>query len=241
MQPLSFAAVMLTLGVAVVSASTRAVSAVSAASPTPAPSHEASGIAAANDTIATYCVPCHNDRRKSGTISLSQFDVSAATKDLDVAERVIRRLRAGMMPPAGAKRPEGDTLTELAATIEQSVDTAAAAAPPDPGRRPFQRLNRAEYAQAIRDLVGVAIDPAALLPPDTISGGFDNVADVQTFSPTLVTSYLQAARQISEQAVASDTNRLVYACRPRSVAGEAACARAYRQQPRDARLPWQRD
>src|SRR4029079_7668316 len=100
-----------------------------------------------------------------------------------------------------------------------------AAAPPDPGQRPFQRLNRAEYAQAIRDLVGINIDPASLLPPDKISSGLDNVADVQTFSPTLVTSYLQAARHISEEAVASDTNRLVYTCRPRSAADEPACAR----------------
>ena len=170
-------------------------------------------------------MPCHNDRRKSGTISLSQFDVADATADLDVAERVIRRVRAGMMPPAGAKQPERGVLTALAVAIEQSVDAAAAAAPPDPGQRPFQRLNRAEYAQAIRDLVGVDIDPAALLPPDTISGGFDNVADVQTFSPTLVTSYLQAARQVSGEAAASDGNRLVYTCRPRRVADESPCAR----------------
>jgi cytochrome c553 len=179
---------------------------------------------AANDTIATYCVPCHNDRRKSGAVSFSQFDATAPGNDLDVAERAIRRLRAGMMPPAGANRPDPDVLSALATTIETAVDTQAAARAPDPGQRPFQRLNRAEYARAIRDLVGLEIDAATLLPADTISGGFDNVADVQTFSPTLVTSYLQAARRISAEAVARPSNTLVFACRPRRATDEPACA-----------------
>jgi hypothetical protein len=176
------------------------------------------------DTIATYCQPCHTDRRRSGGLSLSQFDAGNPAADADAAERVIRKLRAGMMPPPGAKRPESAVLMSLAASLEQAIDAEAEAHGPVPGERPFQRLNRAEYGLAVRDLVGLEIDTAALLPPDTISAGFDTVADVQTFSPTLITSYLQAARQISTGAVASESNRLVFSCRPRRPADEAACA-----------------
>jgi hypothetical protein len=218
----SIAVLTLALGVAIVSSPAGADSAMSESAAELA--RQGGAGTSPSGTIATYCVPCHNDRRKSGGISLASFDVANATNATDVAERVIRRVRAGMMPPAGARQPEREVLTALAAAIEHSVDTASAAAPPDPGHRPFQRLNRAEYGQAIRDLVGVEIDPGGLLPPDTISSGFDNVADVQTFLPTLVTSYLQAARQISGQAVANDLNRLVYACWPKSSADESNCA-----------------
>ena len=90
-----------------------------------------------------------------------------------------------MMPPPGAKRPDEATLTRFATSLETRID-AAAALQPNPGRRPFQRLNRAEYARAVRDLLGLDVDVTALLPPDTISHGFDNIADVQAFSPTLL-------------------------------------------------------
>jgi hypothetical protein len=113
---------------------------------------------------------------------------------------MIRKLRVGMMPPAGAKRPDSGTLHALVTSLESQMDTRAALAP-DPGWRPFQRLNRAEYARAIKDLVGVDIDATAFLPADTISGGFDNVADVQTFSPALMQGYLRAAGRIAALAV----------------------------------------
>ena len=113
---------------------------------------------------------------------------------------MIRKLRAGMMPPAGAKRPEGDALLGLARTLEDRIDRAAALNP-NPGFRPFQRANRAEYARAVRDLLDVEVDVNTFLPPDTISDGFDNVADAQTLSPTLMEGYLRAASQISRLAV----------------------------------------
>ena len=123
---------------------------------------------------------------------------------MDQTEKMIRKLRAGMMPPPGAKRPEGDALLELASSLEERIDRAAALSP-NPGFRPFQRANRAEYANAVRDLLGVEVDVNTFLPPDTISDGFDNVADAQTLSPTLMEGYLRAASQISRLAVGDRT------------------------------------
>jgi hypothetical protein len=150
--------------------------------------------------IGQYCVTCHNERGKAGGLTLVGFDLSKADQHAETAEKMIRKLRAGMMPPAGAKRPEGDALLQLAASLERRIDQAAALTP-NPGRRPFQRLNRAEYANAVKDLLGLDVDVSAYLPPDTISAGFDNVADVQSFSPTLLEGYLRAASQISRLAV----------------------------------------
>jgi cytochrome c551/c552 len=150
--------------------------------------------------IKQYCVTCHNDRAKTGGLSLASYDVAGATGDVTLTEKMIRKLRVGMMPPAGARRPPPEVLAALAATLEHRVDAAAAAAP-NPGWRPFQRLNRAEYARAIKDLLDLDVDVAALLPADTISDGFDNIADAQTFSPTLLTGYLRAAGRIGTLAI----------------------------------------
>jgi hypothetical protein len=117
---------------------------------------------------------------------------------------MIRKLRAGMMPPAGAKRPDADTLAALTGALEARMDEFAAVNP-NPGFRPSQRLNRAEYARAIKDLLGLDVDVTAFLPADTISHGFDNVADSQRLSPTLLEGYLRAASQISRLAVGDRT------------------------------------
>ena len=118
---------------------------------------------------------------------------------------MIRTLRVGHDAARRArKRPEGDALLELAAALEARIDRAAALNP-NPGFRPFQRANRAEYARAVRDLLGIDVDVNAFLPPDTISNGFDNVADAQTLSPTLMEGYLRAASQISRLAVGDRT------------------------------------
>lgn len=154
----------------------------------------------ANETVQTYCQRCHNDRALRGNLSLASFDAAAIASDPDVGEKMIRKLRAGMMPPASARRPEEATIAALAATLETQLDRAALAAP-DPGYRPFQRLNRAEYEHSVHDLLGLEIDANAYLPPETMSSGFDNIADAQILSPTLIEAYLTAAGEIARMAV----------------------------------------
>ncbi|HYM22273.1 MAG TPA: DUF1592 domain-containing protein, partial [Vicinamibacterales bacterium] len=154
-----------------------------------------------NALIAKYCgSSCHSDKMKSGQLSLAHFDAAHTVEHADVAEAMIKKLRAGMMPPPLARRPEAEQIASLVSALETRLDTAAALNP-NPGWRPFQRLNRAEYARAVHDLLGIDVDVSAYLPPDTISSGFDNVADVQTFSPALMEGYLRAASQISRLAV----------------------------------------
>jgi len=158
-------------------------------------------IDAQNELVGKYCgATCHSDKMKSGGVSLAHFDASHLEQQPDVAEAMIKKLRAGMMPPPGARRPDAPAVASLVSALETKID-AAAALNPNPGWRPFQRLNRAEYSRAIHDLVGLDVDVSAYLPPDTMSGGFDNVSDVQTFSPALMEGYLRAASQISRLAV----------------------------------------
>jgi hypothetical protein len=153
-----------------------------------------------NAVVKQYCSVCHNEKLKSGGLTLASFDAAHAARDARIAEKMIRKLRAGMMPPPGVKRPDGSALSALAESLEATID-AAATANPNPGWRPFQRLNRAEYARAVRDLFAIDVDVQSLLPPDTISHGFDNIADEQGFSPTLMEGYLRAASTISRLAV----------------------------------------
>ncbi|MGH9219923.1 MAG: DUF1587 domain-containing protein, partial [Vicinamibacterales bacterium] len=153
-----------------------------------------------NALMKQYCVGCHNDRTKAGTMSLQSFDAADVLEHPELAEKMIRKLRAGMMPPAGARRPVPEVLSGLAAALETRIDRAAALNP-NPGWRPSQRLNRAEYARAVKDLLAVEVDVNQFLPADTISDGFDNIADTQTISATLMDGYLRAASQISRLAV----------------------------------------
>jgi hypothetical protein len=150
--------------------------------------------------INDYCITCHDNDKEKGGLTLEKFDPARAAKNAEVAEKMIRKLRAGMMPPAGADRPAPETLQAFAASLERRLDTAAAARP-DPGRRTFQRLNRAEYANSVRDLLGIDIDVSAFLPPDTVSHNFDNIADVQSMSATVLEGYLRAASRISRDAI----------------------------------------
>ncbi len=152
------------------------------------------------DLVQQYCQVCHNDVMMTGNLSLTGFDVAAAPAMAETAERMIRKLRAGMMPPRGMPRPGGDSLQVLVETMEASLD-AAAAANPNPGSRPFQRLNQAEYKSAVRDLLGLEIDVGSFLPLDTKSANFDNIADVQMPSTTLMEGYLRAASHVSRIAL----------------------------------------
>ena len=162
--------------------------------------HEVSGDVSTNDVIQDTCVRCHNERRLSGNLSLVGFDADEADQNAEIAERMIRKLRAGMMPPVGARRPGGDTLQTVVEELERVVD-AAASRNPNPGGRTFQRLNRAEYEQAIRDLLLLKVDASEWLQNDQMSANFDNIADVQSLSATLLESYLNAASEISRWAL----------------------------------------
>ncbi len=175
----------------------------SATAPRPVAAHAVEPtLTAATQTelVATYCATCHSERAKAGGLSLANWSAMRAQEQPQVAEKIIRKLRAGMMPPAGAKRPDEATLAALTSALESRMDEHASINP-NPGWRPFQRLNRAEYTRAVRELLGIDVDVAAFLPPDTLSAGFDNVADVQGLSPTVLEGYLRAASQISRLAV----------------------------------------
>ena len=153
-----------------------------------------------NEVIEEFCVRCHNERRLLGNMSLEEFDATNAPADGELAERIIRKLRAGLMPPPGNSRPDDETLLALVESLEGQMDRAAAERP-NPGRRTFQRLNRAEYGAQIRDLLHLEIDPGAYLPLDTRSANFDNIADAQLLSATLTDGYLRAAAEISRLAI----------------------------------------
>ena len=153
-----------------------------------------------DETIQAYCVRCHNERMLRGNLSLEDFRMSTSHEEGETTEKMIRKLRAGMMPPPGARRPAEDTLLILVQSLESSMDMAAAR-DPNPGGRTFQRLNRAEYQSSIEDLLGLSVDAGDYLPLDTKSANFDNIADVQMVSPTLLDAYLHAAAEISRLAV----------------------------------------
>ena len=162
-----------------------------AAASTPKPTGDAA--------IERYCLVCHNDRRKIGGLSLAGFSLALADRHPEVAEKVVAKLRVGLMPPKRAPQPDAATRMALVTALETRLD--AAAARPNPGRRMLQRLNRAEYGAAIRSLVGLDIDVNAYLPADTISASFDNIADVQTPSATVLQGYMRAAAHVSRLAV----------------------------------------
>jgi hypothetical protein len=150
--------------------------------------------------INQYCVTCHNQRAKTAGLMLDTLDATRVDQHPDVWEKVVRKVRAGMMPPGGAPRPDRPTLDAFASTIEFALDRAAAAHP-NPGTTGLHRLNRTEYANAIRDLLSLDIDTATLLPADDSSEGFDNIADALAVSPALLERYVAAASKISRSAV----------------------------------------
>jgi hypothetical protein len=147
-----------------------------------------------------YCVTCHNARISSGGLALDALDPAAAAEAPDVWEKVLRRLQTQAMPPQGMPRPDAATYHTLVETLVSRLD-AAAAARPAPGRPMLRRMNRAEYANAIRDLLALDVKAAALLPADDSAYGFDTIGDVLGVSPSLQERYLSAAAKISAMAV----------------------------------------
>ncbi len=150
--------------------------------------------------VVQYCQVCHNDALLTGNVSLQGFEVERAPEQAETAERMIRKLRAGMMPPPDMPRPGGDTLDVLVATLEQLVDEAAVSRP-NPGVRRFQRLSRAEYERVVHDMLDLEIDAGRWLPADVLLGSFDNLSAAQGLSTTLLASYMRAATEISRLAV----------------------------------------
>jgi mono/diheme cytochrome c family protein len=165
--------------------------------------------------VRQYCVTCHNARARTGGLSLEELDPAAAAGHSDVWEKVITKLRGGMMPPVGMPRPGEATLQGFAASLEQRIDRQALVSP-DPGHKPIHRLNRTEYRNAVRDLLALEVDVLDLLPSDDESHGFDNIAGVLRVSSSLLEQYLTAARRVSSLAVGTDSEvvRLAYRVPP---------------------------
>ena len=147
-----------------------------------------------------YCVTCHSDRLKTAGLTLESIDTTNIAAAPDVWEKVVRKVRVGMMPPQGSPAPDVASRNSFVTSLTTALD-AHATAHPDPGRPLVHRLNRSEYGNAIRDLLALEIDPATLLPADDSAYGFDNVADVLGVSPVLLERYLSAAGKVSALAV----------------------------------------
>ena len=150
--------------------------------------------------VQTYCQVCHNDAMLAGNLSLLGFEVENAPNMPETAEKMIRKLRAGMMPPPGMPRPSADTLLALVEELESRVDQHAVANP-NPGVRRFQRLTRAEYEASVQQLFDLEIDASRWLPADTFLGNFNNLSAAQGLSTTLLESYLRAAAEVSRIAL----------------------------------------
>ncbi len=152
-----------------------------------------------------YCVDCHNLDDYSGGLAFDLLDHNAISADAEVWEKVVRKLRGRMMPPPGQEKPANQQINQFVAWLEGNLDQPAEFV--DPGEKLLHRLNRTEYANAIRDLLKLDIDPAALLPVDGAEDGFDNIATALQVTPSFIDQYLGAARVVSEQAIGSATAR----------------------------------
>ncbi len=164
-----------------------------------------SGVASQRAFLDQYCVMCHSDgqyQRGLVPMSLQGLDVGEVGSRAELWEKVVRKVRGGMMPPSGARRPDSTTRVGWVTWLETELDRAAAAHPPLGRPMTAHRLNRVEYKHAVRDLIGLEVDIEALLPPDDADAeGFDNNSDVLSVSPTLMERYLTAARRISQLAI----------------------------------------
>ena len=173
-----------------------------------APAVSAAPQAPSRTIFDQYCIGCHNDRLKSGELSLAGVDPANAAGHGAVLEKVARKLRGGTMPPEGRPRPDKPALDAFITSIETALDREAARHP-NPGRVASRRLNRAEYVNAINDLLALEVNGAELLPSDMAGFGFDNNADVLSITPSLMSRYIAAATKISRLAVGSPDNRPV--------------------------------
>jgi mono/diheme cytochrome c family protein len=155
--------------------------------------------------VEEYCFGCHNSQTRAGGRAFDALSPEHIAGDAETWEAAIRKLRGGLMPPAGARRPDRQSVAELVSWLENEIDAATPA--PEPGRVALRRLNRREYEYAIRDLLGLHIDAEALLPADNVEGHFDNNADALQVSPSFIDQYVFAAREIALEAVGNPEAR----------------------------------
>jgi hypothetical protein len=155
--------------------------------------------------IQEYCITCHNTKVRAGGRAFDELSPTQIARDAEIWEAVVRKLRGGLMPPAGSRRPDSRTTAELVSWLEKEIDTGVAN--PEPGRVALRRLNRREYAYAVRDLLGLKIDAEALLPRDNVLGHFDNNAAALQVSPAFIDQYVFAAREIAVEAVGNPEAR----------------------------------
>ena len=153
-------------------------------------------------TLQQFCIACHNDSLQSGNLSFQKIDLTQVSGHGAIPERLLAQLRSGRMPPVGMPRPDHNTYTSLITWLETEIDKLAAANP-NPGRTDtFHRLNRSEYANAVRDLLSLEVNVEELLPADDIDAyGFDNMTEVLNVSPALMESYLSAARKTARMSI----------------------------------------
>ena len=166
--------------------------------------------ATARASIDQYCVPCHNQRLKTAGLMLDKLDSTEVRKDAEVWEKVVRKLRAGMMPPSGLPRPTPAIYEALITSIENELDRDTVTRLPPPG---LHRLNRTEYGNAIRDLLALEIDPAKFLPSDDSTRGFDNIAGALSLSPALLEGFTSTAAKISRWAIGDVTEPSLFTYR----------------------------
>ncbi len=184
------------------SATDQAPEAVTTAEPSAvhSPAIADTGAASLTEVVQTYCHVCHNDALRTGNLSMTGFEVENAPDHPEIAERMIRKLRAGMMPPPGMPRPSDETLIALVNELETRIDQHAEANP-NPGSRRFQRLTRAEYESSVAQLFDLQVDASRWLPADTFLGNFNNLSAAQGLSTTLLESYLRAAAEVTRIAL----------------------------------------
>src|SRR5215471_2874181 len=164
------------------------------------PAGSVTGVSSGRDLLNRYCVGCHNDKLHTAGVSLQSIDLGNVAPGAMTWERVLGKMHRNEMPPQGLPHPDASASAAFAASLEDALDRAAAAHP-NPGRPAVHRLNRAEYSNAIRDLLAVDIKPGSQLPVDDSGYGFDNIADVLSMSPALLERYISVARLVSRLAV----------------------------------------
>src|SRR6187551_247264 len=148
-----------------------------------------------------YCTECHSDAERAGELTFEGSTPADVAAHPEIFERVVRRLRGSVMPPPGSPHPGVEEAAALVVALETALDSAAEVRGNSPGAVELHRLNRAEYASAVRDLVGLEVDANRLLPPDVSSDGFDNVAELLRVSPTYLDQFIAAAREVAIKAV----------------------------------------